>query len=83
MRRFCTAVALVALVAFCGCNKSEPGGPGVKPGTTRSSVTGTTHRETSSSKETFKISAPATATHLKPGKPWVLLSRQPPASSAR
>ena len=57
-----TVVVLSALVINVGCNESEPGGPDAKSNITRNPITG------SPKKETFRISAPATATSLKQGE---------------
>ena len=55
-------VVVGALVLSLGCNESEPGGPGAKIANNRNPVTVTPK------KETFRISAPATATILKQGE---------------
>jgi uncharacterized membrane protein len=61
MNKICSVAVLGILVASCGCNKSEPGGPGARS-TANKTITGAPKNET------FRISAPATSTSIKQGE---------------
>jgi len=60
MKRSCTGLLVITLTAFIGCNQSKPGGPGVS---SRDS-----DKYLGKSDDTFKISAPNTATNVKQGE---------------
>jgi uncharacterized membrane protein len=60
MKRLCTGLLVITLTAFIGCNESKTGGPGA-----------TSHdsdKLLGKSDDTFKISAPSTATNVKQGQ---------------
>jgi uncharacterized membrane protein len=62
MKKTCAILIVSALAVTLGCNQSEPGGPGARKADNKNVVTG------SPKEETFRISAPATATTLKQGE---------------
>src|SRR4051794_30219282 len=72
MKLFATGTVIIGLAALAGCNSSPPGGNTTRSSATHAAggttTTTTTETGTGNKHETFTISAPTLATHLKQGE---------------
>jgi uncharacterized membrane protein len=62
------AVAFAALVAFVGCNKGTPGGPGVDKEKEKKTKLEQAEDKVTQAEDTFTLSVPTFATKLKQGE---------------
>ena len=61
MKRFLTSLAMIAVMAICGCTQGTPGGPGTTDATNKKPTFGL-------AEETFNLSVPVMATSVQQGE---------------
>jgi hypothetical protein len=68
MKRFQWGLALIAIMAASGCNQGTSGGPGATNTPSNTSSTTASKPELGQAEDTFSLSLPTLATHIKQGE---------------